>query len=352
MTIQPKEIEDRRLEIRSEPVDEVLTVVPGWLIRWGMTVMFMVLLMLLLISWFVKYPDIITAPTILTSDNPPVRIKAKTSGKIEKLLCHNNELIKKDSYLLVLKNTAHTDDIIRLKKQLNEFEKVINSPNLYATVKFPSGYMLGEIQPAYSDFLYRLDKYALFFKTGVQHKINLPQEKDKKQWLNLYTAFQQLSTSMEQWEYKYTITAPANGSVIFSQNLRDGQSISPNDELFIVVGSFNKLVAKCMVPARGIGNVKKGQEVLIRLESYPYPEYGILQGIVTDISMFPSNNQYAVNIALPKGLTTSYNIKLDYHQDMAGSADIVTKDMRLIERFFYQLIKIVSKTPQYRPAKT
>ena len=121
MSTEQKEIKDRRLEIRSEPVNEVLTVIPGWIIRWGMTVMLLVVFMLLFISWFIKYPDIITATTTLTSNNPPTRMKARVSGKVEKLFCHDGELVKKDSYLLILKSTAHADDVIKLKKQLLDF---------------------------------------------------------------------------------------------------------------------------------------------------------------------------------------------------------------------------------------
>ena len=43
-----------------------------------------------------------------------------------------------------------------------------------------------------------------------------------------------------------------------------------------------------------------------------------------------------MDISLPKGLETSYKKKIQFQQEMRGSADIITEDLRLLERIFYQ----------------
>ena len=51
--------ENKEIEIRSDEVQEILSAVPNWMIRWGITLIFGLIIMLVFISWFIKYPDII-----------------------------------------------------------------------------------------------------------------------------------------------------------------------------------------------------------------------------------------------------------------------------------------------------
>jgi len=54
---------------RSEMMEEIVSDKPGFLIRWG-NVFFLLLLTLLVIgTWFIKYPDVIYAKAKLTSIN-------------------------------------------------------------------------------------------------------------------------------------------------------------------------------------------------------------------------------------------------------------------------------------------
>ena len=85
------------IELRSEEVQDILTKIPHWIIRWGSLVVLVILLLLFLVSWMVKYPDIITTEITITTQIPPEKLVAKTSGKIQAILiddkkCFNYEL--------------------------------------------------------------------------------------------------------------------------------------------------------------------------------------------------------------------------------------------------------------------
>ena len=69
------------LELRSENVQDILTQPPHWMIRWGNTVIFVILLMVLLMSYVIKYPEFIPAPIVVTSKNPPEKLEARTNSK-------------------------------------------------------------------------------------------------------------------------------------------------------------------------------------------------------------------------------------------------------------------------------
>lgn len=88
-----------------------------------------------------------------------------------------------------------------------------------------------------------------------------------------------------------------------------------------------------MLPALGIGQVKKGQDVKIRLENYPDREFGYLTGRVHGIANIPDENGlYQVDILFPDGLKTSEEILLPANSQMIGTAEIVVADKRLIDK--------------------
>ncbi len=56
------------------------------------------------------------------------------------------------------------------------------------------------------------------------------------------------------------------------------------------------------------------------------------------------NFSYRPNSEVPREniytVVTGFNKTLNFDQEMQGKAEIVTEDLRLIERFFYQILKI------------
>ena len=88
-----------------------------------------------------------------------------------------------------------------------------------------------------------------------------------------------------------------------------------------------------MLPALGLGQVKKGQEVKVRLENYPDREFGYLTGKVGNVANIPDGNGlYQVDILFPNGLKTSEEMLLPTNCQMIGTAEIVVADKRLIDK--------------------
>lgn len=95
----------------------------------------------------------------------------------------------------------------------------------------------------------------------------------------------------------------------------------------------NNLVGYAFLPAYGIGKIKKGQKVRIRLENYPDQEFGYLTGIVRDIANMPDKDGfYQVDILFQNGLKTSENIQLPIHSQMSGTTEIILTEKLLIEK--------------------
>ena len=115
--------------------------------------------------------------------------------------------------------------------------------------------------------------------------------------------------------------------------------------MFTIVPKQEKLYGQVILPALGAGKVKIGQEVIVKLEDYPYLEYGSVKGKVSSISLTTNAiktaqgeaETYLVTISFPDELKTNYGTKLDVKYEVKGSADIITNDRRLIQRFFGNL---------------
>ncbi|WP_299179944.1 biotin/lipoyl-binding protein, partial [uncultured Chryseobacterium sp.] len=104
------------IELRSESVQDILTQPPHWMIRWGNTIIFIILLLILIMSYIIKYPEFIPAPIIVTSQNPPEKLEARTNSKIEKIFIENNQEVKKGQILMIMQSTANYSDVLELKK--------------------------------------------------------------------------------------------------------------------------------------------------------------------------------------------------------------------------------------------
>ena len=102
-----------------------------------------------------------------------------------------------------------------------------------------------------------------------------------------------------------------------------------------------EMIAKLTLPVHNSGKLKAGQTVNIKLNNYLYQEYGMLKGVVKTISVMPQHDSYSVEVSLPNQLLTTYQKKLDYKEEMQGTADIITEELSILDRVFYQFRELV-----------
>lgn len=133
-----------------------------------------------------------------------------------------------------------------------------------------------------------------------------------------------------------------DGTVSLASYWSTNQNVKAGDQVMTVIPDIlNKPIGKITLPVQGAGKVKVGQKVNIKLANYPYAEYGILQGRITTVSSVPNQNNYYVEIELPERLKTTYKKELPPQQELSGTADIITEDMRLIERLLNPIKSLI-----------
>lgn len=426
--------EHERIELRSTEVQEILSRPPKWIVRWGITIIFVVLSIIIIGSWFFQYPDVISANIVLTTENPPAPVVAKTSGKIQNLFVIDNQLVQKGDVLAVLENPAQFESVHKLELILRNFESsfktgetiVVNNQNLE----------LGNIQSNYAGFTKTVEAYNQMIRLNYHtQKINLYKqelkkydqylshlnrqnnllrndfdlvqkqfmrdstlnkqdmladadfEKSKSQLISkqysleqnsasiasiqlqmeslkqnilelelqkdqqlsdyqsaIWESLKNLQATIDAWKYQYLLVSPTNGNVTFNQYWNENQSVKSGETVMTLVpDNEGEIIGKVQLTFQGAGKVKVGQQANIQFANYPYMEFGMVKGVVKSISLAPDNNFYTAEIKLPHGLTTFYNVELDFKQQMTGTAEIITEDIRLLERIIRPLRYILKK---------
>ncbi len=418
----------QNLELRSEEVQEILNKVPNWMIRWGNMLFLLLIVGLLAITWFVKYPDIITSQVIVTTKIPPQKIYAKTTGKLDTILLVDNQLVKSNQAIAIIENTANFTDIYYLKSIIDTLS--IQRQDFYFPFSELPILFLGELEADFALFenayvSYTLNKELKPFsneakanKTSVlelerrlqntesqkelfelelnfkkkeleRHKIlyekgviSAQEYESKQQALlrlqrnyensslsgsqireaisiakkisrgteinktreeivllkNVIQSYNQLRKRIKEWELSYVLKSDITGRVSFLSYWSKNQFVNQGDLVFSIIPSENSaFIGKLKTATHNSGKIKLGQTVNIKLQNYPEEEFGVLKGIITNISLMPNEEGYYIlDVSLSDKLITSYNKELVFKQEMNGKAEIITEDLRLIERFFYQ----------------
>ncbi len=427
-------MEENDIQLRTEEVNELLGAEPNWVYRWGILTIFVIMLLGLVLSFFIRYPDILTAKTTITTLNPPVTLVSKTDGKIISLLAKNNQRVKEHDLMMVLENTTNYKDVLFLSALVAKCKVQFSVPNYSAKpisignlelgtltskalqfVKSHQDYKLfKEINPQEKEIaiinreliVYRalfqkyqiqeniaeqelgfmqkdFDRSSSLFKDGVisskeyedkhrellnvrrsfenikintlNNKITLNNlEKTKLQlqiqahqqhdqyFQALTQAISELQSAISVWQETYLIKSPIEGNVSLYNYWAINQHVKQGEVLMVVVPNKKQaMLAKLILPIQNSGKLKEGQLVNIKLDNYPYQEYGYVKGIVSQIATMPSNNTYSIEVQLPENLTTSYKKELVYKEEMQGTAEIITEELSVFDRIFYQFRKLL-----------
>lgn len=88
--------------IYSDEVQEIMGRIPGRVVRWGISVIFSIFVILLGVAYFFKYPEIVTSSIVLTTTNPPTELIARSTGKVEHILVENGQSVLPNELIAVL----------------------------------------------------------------------------------------------------------------------------------------------------------------------------------------------------------------------------------------------------------
>ncbi len=155
----------------------------------------------------------------------------------------------------------------------------------------------------------------------------------------LRNSLNNLRSSIDRWKQSYLLRAPIDGRISLNsafysrqQYIRDGDQL-----LAIVPLKTDSIIGRVSLPVSGSGKVLQGQKVIIKLDSYPFYEFGSLTGTVRAKSLVPKDNAYLIYVDLPKKLVTNHNREIEFEQQLQGSAEIITNDKSFLRRISEQM---------------
>lgn len=150
-------------------------------------------------------------------------------------------------------------------------------------------------------------------------------------------ALHTLQSQIESWEFKYLLKAPVSGRLSFTGFFQENQEMKAGQKLFYILPSNSNYFVEMLIPQYNLGKVKEGQKVLLKFQAYSYQEYGSVEGTIEHINTLPSDSGYLAKVILSNGLITNYKKPLQYKYGLLAQAEIITQNMRLLERFYNNL---------------
>jgi multidrug efflux pump subunit AcrA (membrane-fusion protein) len=206
-------------------MEEIISKKPPFFVRWG-TVFFLFFLVLIsLVCWFIKYPEIIKTKARLTSINAPKQVVTKTAGKLIKLFAKEGEQTNTGSLLGYLESTASHQEVIKLSADADTLQILINSNDIARIAPYLNNVYLnlGEIQQAYQTFGQSFTSFSNYITNGFYLR--------KKNLLSKDLAFLQKmhSNLLQQKSLNEQDLALTQKSFDASQSLKDDKVISDLD---------------------------------------------------------------------------------------------------------------------------
>lgn len=419
----------------SEEAQDMMGKIPGWIIRWGITILFVIFLGIAIGCHFIRYPEKVTAPVVITTVNPPADLMARSTGRIDSIFIGSGQTVDRGDIVALLYNTADYKSVISVLDSLRATSGK-QFPEIMDHRWIEREYPVGELQVYYANFRRTWLDYRHYIRTDnietkkkllkiqiaknreyyqkqlkqqqilisdiryeeksferdsvlyakkilstfdyeqairskmqkenakvgfdasltnteltiiqMQHQIeelSIQQDNEIAEYERQFSQNRQtLISEIEQWQNKYVIDAPIAGRVSLTRYWSNNQSVQAGERLATVVPSDSmQVIGRMAVSFAGFGRVEVGQTVNVKLNGFPYMEYGVLKGNITRISDVPDGEGYVAEVVFPNGMTTTYKKRLTLIQQMDGTGEIITKNLSLLQRFFQPLRALFDK---------
>lgn len=415
-------------------LEEIISNKPPLIVRWGTVYFFFILAGLTLISWFIKYPDIVVAKAKLNSVNAAKEVITRTEGKLIKITIKENDKVEAGQILGYMESVANPQSVLAIRNQIDSINILIIQHRTDDIIRLFPNYSnqklnnnLGELQAPYQTFIQSFVTFRDFLNSGfflkkknmlhtdmdniqklntiltsqkelldqdltlsketynankslandkvissldyrneksklISKQLSIPlinlsivgnesQQNEKRKEIaelenqiisqkNIFIqSLQTIKSQVQLWEFKYLLKAPVSGTVSFKGFFQENQEMKVGQTLFYVQPGNTVFFVEMLISQYNFGRVKKGQQVLLKFQAYPFEQYGSVVGTIDYINLTPSDSGYLAKVQLPYGLITNYKKSLIYHNGLFAQADIITENMRLLERFYYNLVK-------------
>jgi len=156
-------------------------------------------------------------------------------------------------------------------------------------------------------------------------------------------ALNTLKAQLDDWKSRYLLIAPVAGKIAFAGFIQENQQVQVNQTICFVNPENSSYYAAIFIPQNNFGKIRTGERVLLKLPSYPFQEYGAIEGRLEFISNIATDSGYAAKVIFSNGLNTNYNKQVQYRDGLMAQAEIITADMKLSDRLINSVRQFFKK---------
>lgn len=196
----------------------------------------------------------------------------------------------------------------------------------------------------------------------LQIELNQKQAESRQSQLEAQQQIQQLSVKVTELQAKVketqvllsaakakfnqqSLSSPVDGVVTALNTRRTGEYAQPGQTLAEIAPQGKPLVLSAVLPSAQAGFVKVGMPVHIKLDAYPYQDYGIVPGIITSISPDSKPDEklgqvYRVEVTLKRNYVHTKGQTTKFKAGQTALAEIVTRQRRIADVLLDPLKKL------------
>jgi len=102
-----------------------------------------------------------------------------------------------------------------------------------------------------------------------------------------------------------------------------------------------------LAPSLGVGKVNIGNKAIVKIDAYPYKEFGLIVSVVDKISDtrvvsdIQNQLQYELTVPLHDTLITDHNKTINYSPNMSATLEVITSDKSILSRIMEQFLDLI-----------
>lgn len=423
-----------------QEITDIISKHPPFIVRWGITIFFCIVLVMIGACWFISYPDLVMANARLTGLNTPRPVLSRTEGRLLSLSTKEGAWVEKGQTLGFIESVAHAGDVFLLEQWLDTLQQSIYRNNSHAVARVyqqlsllqqGQTWQLGELHSNFQQFMQVYVQYINYINAGffvrkkqmlamdvaqlnrmqsilqaqatlqeqdlalsqqtfeaqrslanekvispfefrqeqsrlIGKELTLPQieagkvgnemqqlEKQKElanldndifnQHQNFRQALYAMQAQVQLWKQQYVLTSPDSGTVLFAAFYQPRQVLRNGQVLLYVSPPQSQYFAELVVPQYNFGRVAAGQQVRLKLQAYPFEQFGALEGQIEAIQQASTDSGFLARVRLPDSLLTQNNYTVFYREGLTAQAEIITDNLNLLQRLYYNAVRTIQR---------
>lgn len=292
---------------QGEELNDLIGRPPGWILKSGISLIFICSVVALVLSNLISYPDKITATGVITTQTPPFSIiNVGQTKRVASILVNDGELVREGDEIVYLNNTAKRSDVEELMSWVKD-----NKDNL-SSYDVPKDLKVGKFQDLYAQIVLKWKEYQEIRSFDVPQKqiYSIEQEQNSIDQLNQTIASEEVFYNEELRLLKSEYNR--------AQHLHS-EGIISTQELETAEGKYNGFLRrKLAIKNSEIQNEIKNQHLTLEKHRISEERQSNLNKYRFAISelMMKIELQY-ISWKEENFLVSDIDGSLHYHQDMA-----------------------------------